>query len=81
MGQTPLALIVLENQGNYTNPIHQRTTPSLPQEPESITRFTFYIFNTQSYLPPERALFSHLHYNISTWLTVELSDLYIFLYT
>lgn len=26
MGQTPLALIVLENQGNYTNPIHQRTT-------------------------------------------------------
>lgn len=24
MGQTPLALIVLENQGNYTNPILQR---------------------------------------------------------
>lgn len=26
MGQTPLVLIVLENQGNYTNPIHQRMT-------------------------------------------------------
>lgn len=25
MGQTPLALIVLENRGNYTKPIHQRT--------------------------------------------------------
>lgn len=27
MGRTPLALIVLENQGNYTNPIHQRERP------------------------------------------------------
>lgn len=25
MGQTPLALIILENRGNYTNPIHWRT--------------------------------------------------------
>ena len=53
MGQTPLALIVLENQGNYTNPIHQRTTASSFGEPEPFTRFTFYIFKAQSYLAIE----------------------------
>lgn len=30
MGQTPLTLIVLENQGNYANPIHQRTDRACP---------------------------------------------------
>lgn len=40
MGATPLALIVLENQGNYTNPIHQRTTMSPLKESEP---FMFHI--------------------------------------
>lgn len=40
MGPTPLTLIVLENQGNYTNPIHQRTMTSLT-EPGPVTSFTY----------------------------------------
>lgn len=39
MGATPLALIVLENQGNYTNPIHQ--SPLKESEPI----YMFYILH------------------------------------
>ena len=50
MGQTPLALILLENQGNYTNPIHQRTTTSSLKEPEPFTCFIFtYLIHKATY--------------------------------
>ena len=41
MGLKPLALVVLENQGNYTNPIHQRTVTSPLKEAEPFTRFSY----------------------------------------
>lgn len=73
MGPTPLALIVLENQGNYTNPIHQRTTTSPLKEPEPFTCFT-YLTHKATYLL-KQGLFLHLDSNISTRLTIWLSDL------
>lgn len=47
MGQTPLALIVLENQGNYTNPIHQKQLES-PRTAEHVGQSGYLIHNNQT---------------------------------
>lgn len=68
MGPTPFALLLLENQGNYTNPIQQRTTMT---PPGALYIFCIYIFYTQS-------RFSR-GFVFRTFLPVRLSDLCRFL--
>lgn len=69
MGATPLALIVLENQGNYTNPIHQRTTS--PQGVRALYVLHFLHLKLKATCALEQGLFLYLDFNISTWLTDE----------
>lgn len=56
MGQTPLALIVLENQGNCTNPIHQRNSSRAVQQPELVGQSGHVAHSSQT----QASVFAHV---------------------